>query len=33
LPAPYLACATIALLAGLLAALRLMGSTEKAPTP
>ncbi|MEY2788613.1 MAG: hypothetical protein RLZZ34_1756 [Verrucomicrobiota bacterium] len=33
LPAPYLACATIALLAGLLAALRLMGSTENAPTP
>jgi DHA1 family tetracycline resistance protein-like MFS transporter len=33
LPAPYLACATIALLAGLLAALRLMGSTGKAPTP
>ena len=33
LPAPYLACATIALLAGLLATLRLMGSTEKAPTP
>jgi MFS family permease len=32
LPAPYLACATIALLAGLLAALRLMGSTEKSPS-
>ena len=29
LPAPYLACATIALLAGLLAVLRLMGSTAK----
>jgi len=32
LPAPYLACATIALLAGLLAALRLMGSTAKPPS-
>ena len=32
LPAPYLACATIALLAGLLAALRLMGSTAKSPS-
>jgi MFS family permease len=32
LPAPYLACATIALLAGLLAALRLMGSTVKSPS-
>ena len=32
LPAPYLACATIALLAGLLAVLRLMGSTAKPPS-
>jgi DHA1 family tetracycline resistance protein-like MFS transporter len=32
LPAPYLACATIALLAGLLAVLRLMGSTAKSPS-
>ncbi len=32
LPAPYLVCATIALLAGLLAALRLMGSTAKSPS-
>ncbi|MSU85692.1 MAG: MFS transporter [Pedosphaera sp.] len=32
LPAPYLACATIALLAGLLAVLRLMGSTPKSPS-
>jgi MFS family permease len=32
LPAPYLACATIALLAGLLAVLRLMGSTAKIPS-
>jgi len=32
LPAPYLACATIALLAGLLAVLRLMGSTGKSPS-
>ena len=32
LPAPYLACATIALLAGLLAVLRLMGSTAKTPS-
>ena len=32
LPAPYLACDTIALLAGLLAALRLMGSTAKSPS-
>ena len=32
LPAPYLACATIALLAGLLAVLRLMGSTSKSPS-
>ena len=32
LPAPYLACATVALLAGLLAALRLMGSTAKTPS-
>ena len=32
LPAPYLACATIALLAGLLAAWRLMGSTAKTPS-
>lgn len=32
LPGPYLACATIALLAGLLAVLRLMGSTEKSPS-
>ena len=32
LPAPYLACATIALLAGLLAVLRLMGSTPRSPS-
>lgn len=32
LPAPYLACATVALLAGLLAVLRLMGSTAKSPS-
>ena len=32
LPAPYLACATVALLAGLLAVLRLMGSTSKSPS-
>jgi MFS family permease len=32
LPGPYLACATIALLAGLLAVLRLMGSTAKSPS-
>ena len=32
LPAPYLACATVALLAGLLAVLRLMGSTPKPPS-
>jgi MFS family permease len=32
LPAPYLACATIALLAGLLAVLRLMGSTHRSPS-
>lgn len=32
LPGPYLACATIALLAGLLAVLRLMGSTAKTPS-
>jgi MFS family permease len=32
LPAPYLACATVALLAGLLAVLRLMGSTAKPPS-
>ena len=32
LPAPYLACATVALLAGLLAAWRLMGSTAKTPS-
>ena len=32
LPAPYLACASIALLAGLLAVLRLMGSTPRSPS-
>ena len=32
LPAPYLACATIALLAGLLAVLRLMGSNPRSPS-
>ena len=32
LPAPYLACATVALLAGLLAVLRLMGSTPRSPS-
>lgn len=32
LPGPYLACAAIALLAGLLAMLRLMGSTSKNPS-
>jgi len=32
LPAPYLACATIALLAGLLAVLRFLGSTAKSPS-
>ena len=32
LPGPYLACATISLLAGLLAVLRLMGSTAKSPS-
>jgi len=32
LPAPYLACAAIALLAGLLAALRLSGSNRESPS-
>jgi MFS family permease len=32
LPGPYLACGAIALLAGLLAMLRLMGSTSKNPS-